>query len=59
MTGSRDVAGLVLAIPACFGGGARELRGFNAAITIRIGFQRMSNITRAQQGNVKVDKTFA
>jgi len=33
--------------------------GVNAAITIRIGFQRMSNITGVQQGNVKVDKTFA
>jgi hypothetical protein len=34
-------------------------RGVNAAITIRIGFQRMRNITGVQQGYVKVDKTFA
>jgi len=43
---------LVFMLAACCG-------RVNAAITIRIGFQGMGNITGVQQGNVKVDKTFA
>jgi len=37
----------------------RLARRVNAPVTIRIGFQQMSKVTGAQQGYVKVDKTFA
>jgi hypothetical protein len=39
--------------------GSASRRRVNAAITIRIGFWRMDNITGVQQGIVKVDRTFA
>src|SRR6266852_681750 len=38
------------------GGGPRN-RPIDASVTIRIGFQQMSNVAGGQQGYVKVDKT--